>query len=108
MHAPKISDAVEKCLPPVTNACKKSSFLATKILRAYMHDLEHLLLRHDDWIIVHLIRDPENVILSQAKHYKHLIKPQKQEVKLFYFSDSFIEFQLSLYTKSHSTVSKLL
>ncbi len=66
-----LKSMVNRCIPKLTEACNKSTVIATKVLRLNMVNLESMLPRHPDWKIIYLIRDPRAVILSQRNQFMY-------------------------------------
>ena len=66
-----LKSMVNRCIPRLTQQCKRSTVIATKVLRLNMVNLEPMLKRHPVWRIIYLTRDPRAVLLSQRKQFVH-------------------------------------
>ena len=65
MHSPKVTSALKYCIPKIKEQCESSSIIAAKILRLNLWSLGTILEDHSDWKVVHQIRDPRGVLISQ-------------------------------------------
>lgn len=65
IHSRKIETAVRNCIPIVKKQCLSSSVIAAKVLRVHMWDFMSSLYEHPEWKVVHQIRDPRGVLMSQ-------------------------------------------
>ena len=72
MHGPRLTSVVNECFHSVPRMCKQSKIIATKTIRLYLKDLESMLQSHEDWKVVHLIRDPRGIVVSQRNQFKVL------------------------------------
>ena len=65
IHSPEVTSAVNYCIPRIKEQCQSSSIIAAKILRVNIWNLDVILEGHPDWKVVHQIRDPRGVLISQ-------------------------------------------
>ena len=65
IHSPAVTSAVNYCIPRIKEQCQSSSIIAAKILRVNIWNLDVILDDHPDWKVVHQIRDPRGVLISQ-------------------------------------------
>ena len=72
MHEPRLTSIVNECFYSVLRMCEQSKIIATKTIRIYLKDLESILQSHPDWKVVHLIRDPRGIVVSQRNQFKTL------------------------------------
>ena len=69
IHSANIESGLKHCLPLATQQCKSSSIIATKLLRLNVDDLKIILKEHPPWKLVHQIRDPRAVLISQRESH---------------------------------------
>ncbi len=72
MNEPRTASVINKCYQSVIRNCQSAKVVATKTLRLYVKDLEPMLRRHATWRLVHLVRDPRAVVLSQRAQFSFL------------------------------------
>ncbi len=65
LHDSRIARIVDECLPYAKSQCQASSVVTTKILRMNIRDLRPVLDHHPDWKVVHQIRDPRGLLISE-------------------------------------------
>lgn len=65
MHSSKIKEAVRHCIPDIKKKCESASIIAAKVLRMHVWDLDSMLTDHPDWKVVHQIRDPRAIVMSE-------------------------------------------
>ncbi len=65
MHSEIFTNAVKKCIPLAEKECQSSSLVVAKILRMNMENVDKVLAENEDWKIVHQVRDPRAVLVSQ-------------------------------------------
>ena len=56
-------------MPLATQQCKSSSIIATKLLRLIVDDLKIILEERPTWKLVHQVRDPRTVLISQRESH---------------------------------------
>ena len=65
IHSPDVTSALKYCIPKIKKQCQSSSIIAAKILRVNIWNLDFILNDHPDWKVVHQIRDPRGILISQ-------------------------------------------
>ena len=65
IHSPDVTSALKYCIPKIQKQCQSSSIIAAKILRVNIWNLDFILNDHPDWKVVHQIRDPRGILISQ-------------------------------------------
>ena len=65
MHSDIVIRAIKHCIPLAKEHCQSSPVIAAKILRVNLWNLDTIIDGHADWKVVHQIRDPRGVLVSQ-------------------------------------------
>lgn len=63
----EIQSSLQHCLPEAVHQCQSSKIIAAKILRMNLGDFGTILSEHTNWKVVHQIRDPRAVLISQRE-----------------------------------------